>query len=95
MLVSGVQQSDSVIHIPISIPFQILFPYRLLQDIEFPVLQSRSLWIIYLINSRTDYDLKPELKFLILPFLSSGNRPLGGLPLGKLVLKYRQMNPSF
>ena len=32
LLVSGVQQSDSVIHI--SIPFQILFPYRLLQNIE-------------------------------------------------------------
>ena len=35
MLVSGVQQSDSDIHISISILFQILFPYRLLQDIEY------------------------------------------------------------
>ena len=33
MLVSGVQQSDSVIHIYVSI-FQILFPFRLLQNIE-------------------------------------------------------------
>ena len=33
VLVSGVQQSDSVIHIHISILFQILFPYRLLQII--------------------------------------------------------------
>ena len=32
VLVSGVQQSDSVIHI--SILFQNLFPYRLLQNIE-------------------------------------------------------------
>ena len=32
VLVSGVQQSDSVIHI--SILFQILFPYRLLQNID-------------------------------------------------------------
>ena len=29
VLVSGVQQSESAIHIHISIPLQILFPYRL------------------------------------------------------------------
>ena len=34
MLVSGVQQSDSVIHIHVSILFQILFPFRLLHNIE-------------------------------------------------------------
>ena len=34
VLVSGVQQSDSVIHIHGSILFQILFPFRLLQSIE-------------------------------------------------------------
>ena len=34
MLVSGVQQSDSVIHIYVPILFQILFPFRLLQNIE-------------------------------------------------------------
>ena len=34
VLVSGVQQSDSVMHIYISILFQILFPFRLLQSIE-------------------------------------------------------------
>ena len=34
VLASGVQQSDPVIHIHISILFQILFPYRLLQNIE-------------------------------------------------------------
>ena len=34
MLVSGVQQSDSVIHIHMSILFQIPFPYRLVQNIE-------------------------------------------------------------
>ena len=33
MLVSGVQQSDSVIHTQLYILSQILFPYRLLQDI--------------------------------------------------------------
>ena len=34
MFISGVQQSDSIIHIHIFILFQILFPYRLLQYIE-------------------------------------------------------------
>ena len=34
MLASVVQQSDSVIHIDVSILFQILFPFRLLQSIE-------------------------------------------------------------
>ena len=34
VLVSGVQQSDSVTHMHVSILFQILFPIRLLQNIE-------------------------------------------------------------
>ena len=34
VLVSGVQQSDSVIHIHVTILFKILFPFRLLQNIE-------------------------------------------------------------
>ena len=34
VLVSGVQQSDSVTYIYVSILFQILFPYGLLQNIE-------------------------------------------------------------
>ena len=33
--VSGVQQSDSLMHIYISILFQIHFHYKLLQDIEY------------------------------------------------------------
>ena len=33
VLVSGVQQSDSVIHIHVCIRFQILFPFRLLQNV--------------------------------------------------------------
>ena len=32
--VSGIQQSGSVIHIHVSILFQILFPFRLLQNVE-------------------------------------------------------------
>ena len=39
VLVSGIQKSDSVINIHVSILFQILFPFRLLQSIE-----QRSLW---------------------------------------------------
>ena len=38
VLVSGVQQSDSVIHIHVSILFQILLPFRLLHNIEQSVL---------------------------------------------------------
>ena len=34
VLVSGVPQSESVIHIHISVLFYISFPYRLLQSIE-------------------------------------------------------------
>ena len=50
VLVSGVQQSDSVIHTHVSILFQILSPFRLLQNTEqeFPVLYSRSLLVFYL-----------------------------------------------
>ena len=45
VLVSGVQQNDSVIHV--CILFQILFPYRLFQSIEYSSLcYSRSLLII-------------------------------------------------
>ena len=34
VIVSGVQQSDSVVHVHVSILFQILFPVRLLHNIE-------------------------------------------------------------
>ena len=34
VLVSDVKQSDSVVRIHVSILFQIIFPFRLLQDIE-------------------------------------------------------------
>ena len=46
--VSGVPQNDSAIHILVSVFFQSLFPFRLLQNIEaeFPVLYSRSLLVI-------------------------------------------------
>ena len=44
-LASGVQQSDSVTHIHVPILFQILFPFRLLQNIE--QCYSRSWLVIY------------------------------------------------
>ena len=34
VVISGVQKSDSAIHIHVSVLFQILFPYRLLKSIE-------------------------------------------------------------
>ena len=34
MLVLGVQQSDSVIHVHVSILFKIIFPFRLLENAE-------------------------------------------------------------
>ena len=34
VVVSGIQQSDSVIHIHVSILFQIIFPFRLLHNTE-------------------------------------------------------------
>lgn len=34
VLVSGIQRSDSIIHIHVSILFQILFPVRLLCNVE-------------------------------------------------------------
>ena len=34
VLVSGIQESDSVIHIHVSLLFQILFPFRLLHNIK-------------------------------------------------------------
>ena len=51
VLVSSVQQSNPVIPIHVSILLLILFPRRLLQNIEFPVLYSSSLLIIYFIYS--------------------------------------------
>ena len=41
----SVYSTDSVLHI--SILFQILLPFRLLQNIEFPVLRIRTLLVIY------------------------------------------------
>ena len=65
VLVSGVQQSDSVTHI--FNLFQILFPYRLLQNIEY----RRSCSVIYFLYWLCVY---VHLKLLMYP--SAQNSPL-------------------
>ena len=46
--VSGVQQSDSVTHIHVSVLFQVIFPFMLLQNIDQSFLcYSTSLLVIY------------------------------------------------
>ena len=66
VLVSGVQQSDSVIHIHVSIIFQILLPFRLLQNIE---LYRRSLLVIYFKYSSV-YMSVPNSQSILPPHLS-------------------------
>ena len=48
VLVSGVLQSDSVIHIHICILLENLPSYKLSQTVDFPVLYNRSLLAVYL-----------------------------------------------
>ena len=64
LLVSGVQQSESVTHIHISIPFQIPFPQRPLQSTEEgSCAYSRSLLVIYFIYSGVCMSI-PILQFI-------------------------------
>ena len=73
VLVSGVQQSESVIHIHISTVFYILFPYRPLEYwVEFPVLYIRSLLVICFIYCSV-YMSIPISHFVPLPHLPPGN----------------------
>ena len=60
VLVSDVKQSDSIIRIHVSILFQIIFPFRLLQDIE-----QRSLCytLVYLLYNGV-YLLIPNPEFI-------------------------------
>ena len=70
VLVSGVQQSDSVIHIHVSILFQILFPFRLLQNMEQSSLcYTVSLLVIYFKYSSV-YMSIPNSHFISSPHLS-------------------------
>ena len=62
VLVSGVQQSDSVIRIHVSLFFQILFPFRLLQNTESSLpLYCRSLLSILNIAVSTCQSPTPNL----------------------------------
>ena len=67
VLVSGVQQSDSAIHKCISIFFQIIFPYSLLQSIEYSFLcqNGRSLLVICFMYC-SFYMLLPNSSFILL-----------------------------
>ena len=64
MLVSSVYQSDSVIHLYIL--FQILFHYRLLQDIEYSSLCYTvgpcCLPILYIVENRFFFHLEESLE---------------------------------
>ena len=51
MLLSSVQQSESAIHTHISPPFWISFPFGSPQSVEFPLLDSMFLLLIYFIHS--------------------------------------------
>ena len=84
MLVSGVQQSDSVIHIHISILFQILFPYRLSQIIEqrslcYTVLSAHCVMLCNLMDcSLPGSTVHGILQARILEWVATS--PLGDLP---------------
>ena len=52
MLVLGVRQSDSIVSTYISFFFQVLFPYRLVQNIKYSsLLYGRFLLAVYFIYS--------------------------------------------
>ena len=60
--VSGAWPSDSVIHVHISVPFQILFPYGLLQNIK---------WISKELIDKTETDSKDfEVKRIVFFFFN-------------------------
>ena len=52
MLVSAIQQSESIIHKHVSPLFLISFQFRSPQSIEFPVVYSRFSLVVYFIHER-------------------------------------------
>ena len=76
VLVLGVQQSDSVIHIQVSILFQIFFPFRFITEYwaEFPVLYNRSLLVIYFKYSSTFAATWMDLEIIILNEVSQAEK---------------------
>ena len=97
VLVSGVEQSDSVIYIIyimyiciyiyIYILFQVLFLYRLLQNIEFPMLYGRFLLVICYIYSSV-YMLIPTSWFILAHF-PFGNHKFVFYVCGSISILYR------
>ena len=77
MLVSGVEQSVSVIHVHIFTLFEILFAYRSLWSIKKSLLYSRSLLVIYFIYWRRKWQPIP----VFLPGEFHGQRNLEGYSL--------------
>ena len=75
LLVSGVQQSDSVIHIYVSIVFQILFPFRLLHNIEQSSLCVAKDLVTYAFQIQQCIRVHPKL-----PSYSSPPQPIFCLP---------------
>ena len=63
VLVSGIQQSDSMTYIHVSILFQILFPCRLLQSSESSSLNSTvdPCWLNILIKNKDERKRIPKL----------------------------------
>ena len=55
VLVSVIQQSESVIHIYLSIPFQILYPHRLLQSMASEFLNGTLLSFHYIIGHTLEF----------------------------------------
>ena len=74
VLVSGVEQSVSVIHVHIFTLFEILFSYRSLWSIRKSLLYSRSLLVIYFIYWRRKWQPTP----VFLPGEFHGQRNLEG-----------------
>ena len=64
VLISGIQQSDSVIHIHVSILFQILFPFRLLHNIgEFGIDMYALLYLKWITNKDLLYSTGNSIQY--------------------------------
>ena len=84
MLLSGIQQSESVIHIHTSILFQILFPCRLLQNTEYFSLVLQWVPVSYLFSMQCVF-VNPNLLF----YPSPPPPPFSNFLLVKFVFEIR------
>ena len=67
VLVSGLQQSDSFIHINISILFKILFPFKLLHNILFQILLHYRFSCVYVILKPLRAGCIYDINFILAP----------------------------